>query len=88
MVKNLPGMWETWVQYLSCLEKGMAIDSSIHAWRIPWTEETGRLLLTHLPEDTIFKIMLGNHHFKYSSIYFQNKIKWKNCFSYIFIESQ
>ena len=25
------------------LEKGMAIDSSILAWRIPWTEEPGRL---------------------------------------------
>ena len=25
------------------LEKGMAIHSSIHAWRIPWTEEPGRL---------------------------------------------
>ena len=25
------------------LEKGMAIHSSILAWRIPWTEEPGRL---------------------------------------------
>ena len=25
------------------LEKGMATDSSIFAWRIPWTEELGRL---------------------------------------------
>ena len=25
------------------LEKGMAIHSSIFAWRIPWTEEPGRL---------------------------------------------
>ena len=88
MVKNLPGMWEAWVQYLSCLEKGMAIHSSIHAYRIPWTEETGGLLPIHLLEDTIFKAMLGNHHFKYSAIYFQSKIKWKNCFSCIFVESQ
>ena len=41
-VKNLPAMWETWVQFLGLedpLEKGMATHSSILAWRIPWTEE-------------------------------------------------
>ena len=45
-VKNLPTMWETQVQYLGQedpLEKGMATHSSILAWRIPWTEELGRL---------------------------------------------
>ena len=38
MVKNLPAMWETWVQSLGGedpLEKGMATPSSILAWRIP-----------------------------------------------------
>ena len=46
MVKNLPAMQETWVRSLSwedSLEEGMAIRSSILAWRIVWTEETGRL---------------------------------------------
>ena len=46
MVKNLPVMQETWVQSLGQedpLEKGMATLSSILAWRIPWTEETGGL---------------------------------------------
>ena len=46
MVKNLPAMWETWVQSLGWgdpLEKGMATHSSILAWRIPWTEEPGGL---------------------------------------------
>ena len=46
MVKNPPAMWETWVQSLRLedpLEKGMAIHSSRIAWRIPWTEEPGRL---------------------------------------------
>ena len=41
MVKNLPAMQETWAQSLGQedpLEKGMAIHSSILAWRIPWTE--------------------------------------------------
>ena len=44
MVKNLPAMQETWVQSLGWedpLEKGVAIHSSILAWRISWTEETG-----------------------------------------------
>ena len=42
MVKNLPVMQETWVQFLGQedpLEKGMATHSCILAWRIPWTEE-------------------------------------------------
>ena len=46
MVKNLPVMQETLVQSLGWedpLEKGMATYSSILAWRIPWTEEPGRL---------------------------------------------
>jgi len=46
MVKNVPTMQETWVRSLGWedpLEKGMATHSSILAWRIPWTEETGRL---------------------------------------------
>ena len=46
MVKNLPAMWETWVGSLGWedpLEEGTATHSSILAWRIPWTEETGRL---------------------------------------------
>ena len=46
MVKNVPAMQETWVQFLDQeepLEKGMAIHSSILAWRIPWTEESGGL---------------------------------------------
>ena len=37
MVKNLPGMWETWVQFLGRedpLEKELATHSSILAWRI------------------------------------------------------
>ena len=41
-VKNLPATQETWVPALGWedpLEKGMATDSGILAWRIPWTEE-------------------------------------------------
>ena len=46
MVKNLPAMQKTQVQSLGWedpLEKGMAALSSILAWRIPWTEDRGRL---------------------------------------------
>ena len=42
----MPAMQETWVQFLGQevpLEKEMATHSSILAWRIPWTEEPGRL---------------------------------------------
>ena len=45
-VKILPIMQETQIQSLGqedALEKGMATQSSILAWRIPWTEEPGRL---------------------------------------------
>ena len=46
MVKRLPTMWETRVRSLGWedpLEKEMATHSSIHAWKIPWTEEPGGL---------------------------------------------
>ena len=46
MVKSLPTMQESWVWSLSWedpLEKVMATLSSFPAWRIPWTEDLGRL---------------------------------------------
>ena len=46
MVKNLPALQKAWVQYLGqkdALEKGMAIHSSILAWRVPWKEQPGGL---------------------------------------------
>ena len=45
-VKRLPTMRETQVRSLAwedLLEKEMATHSSILAWKIPWTEEPGRL---------------------------------------------
>ena len=44
MVKNMPAVQESWVQFLGqedTLEKGMATHSSILAWKISWTEEPG-----------------------------------------------
>ena len=74
MVKNLPAMQETWVQSLGWedpLEKGMATHCSILAWRIPWTEEPGRLysLWGHKESDRTeqltlldYLVMLSRYH--------------------------
>ena len=46
MVKRLPTVRETQVRFLGqedSLEKEMATHSSTLAWKIPWTEEPGRL---------------------------------------------
>ena len=46
MVKCLPTMWETRIRppgREGPLEKEMATHSSILAWKIPWTEDPGRL---------------------------------------------
>ena len=46
MVQHLPAMQETWVQTLGQeepLEKAMATHFSTLAWKIPWSEQPGRL---------------------------------------------
>ena len=46
LVKNLPAMQETWVQFLGWedpLEEGMATHYRILAWEIPWIDEPGEL---------------------------------------------
>ena len=46
MIKNVPAILEGRVLSLGQedpLEKGMATHSSVLSWRIPWTEEPGRL---------------------------------------------
>ena len=46
MIKCLPTMRETWAQSLGLedpLEKEMGTHSSTLAWKIPWTEEPGKL---------------------------------------------
>ena len=56
MVKNLPAIQETWVRSLGWedpVEEGMATNSSILAWKIPWTEEPGGLQsMGHKESDT------------------------------------
>ena len=62
-VKNLPALQETRVPSLGkedSLEKGMATHSSIHAWRISWTEEPGRYSpLGHKESDTTEQLTLS-----------------------------
>ena len=46
MIKNAPAMQESWIQSLgqeNPLKKGMDTHFNFLAWRIPWTEEPGRL---------------------------------------------
>ena len=55
MVKDPPAMQETWVQFLGCedsLENGMATHPSTLAWRIPWTEEPGSLIVHGVAEES------------------------------------
>ena len=69
MVMNPPALWETWVQSLGwedALEKGKVTHSSILAWRIPWTEEPGRLV--HWV--TKSRTQLSNFHFQHKEIKF------------------
>ena len=71
MVKRLPTMRETWVQSLgwkALLEKEITTHSSILAWKIPWTEDPGRLQSmglqsrTRLSDFTFFlSFFLENH---------------------------
>ena len=67
-VKNLPATLETWVQCLSQedpLEKGMATHCRILAWRIPRTEEPGRLQSMGSQEsDTTERLTLPFFHFQ------------------------
>ena len=61
MVKNLPAVQDTQIQFLGLedpLEEEMATHSSILTWRIPWTEESGRLqfmLLQRVGHERIFR---------------------------------
>ena len=63
-VKRLPSVWKTWVRSLGQedpLEKKMATHSSILAWRIPWTEEPGRLQSTGLQRVRHDRMTLLSH---------------------------
>ena len=78
-VKHLSTMRETWVWSLGredLLEKEMATHSSILAWRIPWTKETGGLQSTgHKESDTTEWL---HFHFSLSSAFSKTSLNiWK-----------
>ena len=63
MVENPSAKEETWVPPLAGehpLEKGMATQSSILAWRTPWTEETGKQVHRVAESDTTERLTLGS----------------------------
>ena len=65
MVTRLSTMRETRVQSLSWedpLEKEMAIHSSTTAWKIPWTEERGRLQWGRKESDTTERLHFTHHN--------------------------
>ena len=66
MVKNIPAVWETQVQspgWEDPLEKRMETHSGILAWRIPWTEEPGRLQFMGLQKKSDMTEQLTLSHF-------------------------
>ena len=57
-VRRPPAMQETWARFLGQedpLEKGMATNSSILAWRIPWMEGPGGLTVQRVGHDLATK---------------------------------
>ena len=81
-VKSLPATQKTWVWSLGQedhMEKGMATHSSIPAWRIPWTEDAGRLQSVGLQSWTGLATNTTNTIFDYEWI----KDKDSNCFNHV-----
>ena len=90
-VKRLSTMWETQVRSLGRedpLEKEMAIYSSTIAWKIPWTEEPGRLQFiaelqsqTQLSDFTSLKRLSGTYNddliMKYTIYLLNEKLWWE-----------
>ena len=76
MVRRLPAVRETWVRSLGWedpLEKEMATHSSTLAWKIPWTEEPGRLQsMGHKELDTTERLQ-----FHFDFLYLFSAIKRK-----------
>ena len=68
-LKRLLPMQETWVRSLGRedpLEKEMATHSGILAWRIPWTEELGRLQSTVSQSRTLLSDFTFTFHLRIS----------------------
>ena len=83
-IKHLPAMWETWVWSVGQedpLEKEMATHSSTLAWKIPWTEEPGRLQsmwLQRVGHDWAISLTITIQGW---SLWLSNvKVKWNRTF--------
>ena len=77
--ENPSAMQQTWDQFLGWkdpLEKEMATHSSILAWRIPWTEEPGRLQSMGLQKsDTTWQLnYYKSSNIKFSSVQFSHSV--------------
>ena len=72
--KDLPAMPETWVHSLGQedpLEKGMATQSSILAWRILWTEEPGRVSAHRVTKSRTRLKRLSTHTHMHAHVWLQ-----------------
>ena len=72
IIKRLPAVQETWVRSLGWedpLEKEMATYSSTLAWKIPWTEEPGRLQSMGSLRVVLYSRSLLIIYFIYSSMH-------------------
>ena len=95
-VKNLPVVWETWVQSLGQkdpLEKRMATQSSTLAWRIPWTGESAGLetmesqrvrhnWVTNTFTTPTISLGIGQEMGKMPFIFWYNIIKFENLLGF------
>ena len=81
LVKNPPAMRETWVRSLGRedpLEKGKATHYSILAWRIPWTQEPGRLQSMGLQQlDTSYRLCAAFFRLRIRDSFPRVQLKWR-----------
>ena len=76
LVKHLPTMWETWVQFLGWevpLEKEIETHTSILIWRITWTEEPERLQFMASLESNMTECYLS--FFPFSSVQLLSRVR-------------
>ena len=98
MVKHLPTMQETQVQSLGRedpLEKEMATHSSTLAWKIPWTEDPGRLqsmASQRVRHDWATSLHFTSLHFRdywwKDHMYVKNSTNWLLCFYNFLVKNQ
>ena len=87
MVKNLPAVQETQVQFLGQedpLEKGIPTHTSVLAWKIPWTKVPGGLqsmgftelkMTEQIPQNKKKKLWRNTKNTKYLNVIFRKKNK-------------